>query len=435
MARLLDRLPRGASLSPAALAQRHRINIILLYMHVPVLLLVGFLGPRSWSEVLLLPLIPLALAAGSSLVAAAGLKCDLASVGLMSCSYVAIELSGGQVEAHFHLFVILIFVALYQRWQALALAIISALIHHLIIGLSWPLHVFGGQHGMGTTAASVVGMVAYHVGMVVLEVIGILFIWYFAEQGEAENQRLARAAQASSDAMQAERQANQRRETEAAQRRSQELAALTQELAQQAGQVQSTAAGINQLVRRVKDRAEMLTGSVQEISQRARKAASTADQGRRNASEAASGVNGLARSMGEISSVNALISQLADQTNLLALNAAIEAARAGEQGRGFSVVANEVKALASETARSSGQVNTVIAAVVCETQAVTAGFAATSEIVSAIHALQQEIAAAVEQQLMTLHEVSDELSAAADSSTAISAAIDQLTSTAASSAG
>jgi methyl-accepting chemotaxis protein len=150
---------------------------------------------------------------------------------------------------------------------------------------------------------------------------------------------------------------------------------------------------------------EELSASIGEIGRQVHGAAQSAETAAKDGAAAAEIVTGLTRTAHSVAGILNIIREIADNTNLLALNATIEAARAGEAGKGFAVVANEVKSLATRSARATEEIRAQIQAV----QEISGSAASSiSDIVGkldAIHSAASGIAASVTQQNAATHEI------------------------------
>ena len=111
-----DYIPRGNTLEPEAFQQRHLLLCWILGLHVPALLLFGLWRGVGFDHAGLAVLTPMVLLLCARLTPHRRTAAFFVTAGLVFCSSVLVHLSEGSIEAHFHFFILIGLIALYQDW-------------------------------------------------------------------------------------------------------------------------------------------------------------------------------------------------------------------------------------------------------------------------------------------------------------------------------
>ena len=184
------------------------------------------------------------------------------------------------------------------------------------------------------------------------------------------------------------------------------MASSAHEASSRAADATGTADEVSRNVDMLASASEEMGASIGEISRNANDALRVADDAVSMAGQTNTTMARLGESSAEIGNVVKVINSIAEQTNLLALNATIEAARAGDAGKGFAVVAGEVKDLARETARATGDIARRVDTMQSDAGLAVEAISQIGAIIGRINDFQVTIASAVEEQTASTRESS-----------------------------
>jgi signal transduction histidine kinase len=176
-------LPQGGALRPNEFAWRHRIVCVLLALHIPAIMVITVLTGRGplHGLVEVSPVVVLLVAALAPL--SRRTQALAASLGLVLCSALLVHLFNGTTELHFHYFVAVAVIALYQDWTVYVLAIGFVALQHGIVGVLSQHSVY--DHGGNPWLWALV-----HAGFVLAESAVLVIFWYASEQTRAVEEGL-----------------------------------------------------------------------------------------------------------------------------------------------------------------------------------------------------------------------------------------------------